>query len=194
MYILRFTWILNPSILLSLWRGDYAEMSNYILGVVKRNPLFFHSISCKNMDFFLLHLIYPNEKWQWNWYRYRFIESSMEMSNWHRFHCSFLIEIVAHYKISYICSELAKYSSVYILFMLWFYIYAKQYCSILLYFISCLDTVFFCAVRTLKPARKIQYHYVWYFPMLIYVSRIVWRRLCIARNISGEKNYCSERG
>jgi len=50
-YILRFTWILNPSILLSLWRGDYAEMSNYILGVVKRNPLFFHSISCKNNGF-----------------------------------------------------------------------------------------------------------------------------------------------
>ena len=29
----------------------------YILGVVKRNPLFFHSISCKNNGFFLLHLI-----------------------------------------------------------------------------------------------------------------------------------------
>jgi len=29
-----------------------------VLGVVKRNPLFFHSISCKNNDFFLLHLIY----------------------------------------------------------------------------------------------------------------------------------------
>ena len=30
----------------------------YILGVVKRNPLFFHLISYKNNDFFLLHLIY----------------------------------------------------------------------------------------------------------------------------------------
>ena len=29
----------------------------YILGVVKRNPLFVHSISCKMMDFFLLNLI-----------------------------------------------------------------------------------------------------------------------------------------
>ena len=33
-----------------------------ILGVVKRNPLFFHSISCKNNGFltFLLHLIFPS--------------------------------------------------------------------------------------------------------------------------------------
>jgi len=33
------------------------KLRSMILGVVKRNPLFFHSISCKNMDFFLLHLI-----------------------------------------------------------------------------------------------------------------------------------------
>jgi len=30
----------------------------YILNVIKRNPLYFHSISCKNNGFFLLPNIY----------------------------------------------------------------------------------------------------------------------------------------
>jgi len=30
---------------------EESRRQNYILGVVKRNPLFFHSISCKNNGF-----------------------------------------------------------------------------------------------------------------------------------------------
>jgi len=40
-----------------MWPLQIFFVTIYILDVVKRNPLFFHSIS-KIIDFFLLHLIY----------------------------------------------------------------------------------------------------------------------------------------
>jgi len=35
-----------------LFKKRFKKINQYILGVVKRNPLFFHSISCKNNGFF----------------------------------------------------------------------------------------------------------------------------------------------